>query len=64
MRVHDRPDVDPKSHNFCVACPTRYVTSGTTITYVVPVEPMMAAQPLRNPCWTGIGISFNGPGSD
>ena len=55
-----RPDVDPKYHNTCVECQTSYVEPGRTITYVIPIKPVIAAVPTQNPRRAGFGLSFNG----
>lgn len=59
-----RPDVDPKYRNFCVECQASFLKPGTTITYVIPLKPVLAARPIRNPRQTGYGISLNGPRFD
>lgn len=54
-----RPDVDPAYQNYCVECLPEYLPDDATITYLIPVEPVMARRPTPIQM-TGAGIAFNG----
>lgn len=55
-----RPDVDPKYRNFCVECQTSYMKEGSTLTYVIPVEPVRTPRPGRKVGFVGVGLAFSG----
>ena len=54
-----RPNVDPAYRNHCVQCLPEYVGDDATMTYVVPLEPVAAADavPLET---SGAGVAHNG----
>lgn len=54
-----RPDVDPAYQNHCVQCLPEYLPEDTSITYVIPLEPVEASQQGRTN-QSGSGIAFNG----
>lgn len=54
-----RPDVDPDLYNHCVECEITYLPDDFTITLVIPVEPVRAAEPVPLGR-TGAGLAFNG----
>jgi len=54
-----RPDVDPAYQNHCVQCLPEYLPEDTSITYVIPLEPVEAPEQGRTN-QSGSGIAFNG----
>lgn len=54
-----RPDVDPAYQNYCVQCLPEYMPADATLTYVIPLEPVPAAQPMPTHR-SGSGIAANG----
>ncbi len=59
-RAAARPDVDPKYQNHCVECQVSYVTTGTTLTYLIPLKPILVKQPAQRVGRGGVGVTFNG----
>ncbi len=55
-----RPDVDPRYRNHCVECRTSYMQPSATLTYVIPLESAIAANPGPRVVRVGVGLSFNG----
>lgn len=59
-----RPDVDPEYQNHCVQCLPEYMPEDSQVTYVIPLEPVMAAEPVSNRGGSGIasnGVRLDGP---
>jgi hypothetical protein len=54
-----RPDVDPKYRNYCVECQTSYLKEGSTMTYIIPVDPVRMSRPARIG-FSGVGLAFSG----
>ena len=54
-----RPDVDPKYYNHCVECQPSYMKKGSTLTYVIPVDPVRASRPERIG-FAGVGLALSG----
>ncbi len=54
-----RPDVAPEYQNHCVQCLPEYMPDDTSITYVIPLEPVLSDRPNRTN-QSGSGIAFNG----
>ena len=54
-----RPNVDPAYRNHCVQCLPEYMADDATMTYVIPFEPVPAAEavPLET---SGAGVAHNG----
>jgi len=54
-----RPDVDPAYENYCVQCLPEYLPADTTLTYVIPLDPVRTDRPgpVRG---VGAGIALNG----
>ena len=55
-----RPDVAEEYRNYCVECEVDYVEDGTTLTYVIPVQPFAAGTIASRVSRGGVGISFGG----
>lgn len=55
-----RPDVAEEFQNYCVECQVDYVEEGTTLTYVIPVQPVSASSIAPRVSSSGVGISFGG----
>lgn len=55
-----RPDVDPTYNNYCVECLTSYMDSLPTLTFVIPVSPVIAKASTNLSQATGVGLAFNG----
>ena len=60
-----RPDVDPTYQNHCVQCLPEYLPDDATLTYVIPLEPVLAdATSATNAGGSGIaanGVRLDGP---
>ena len=54
-----RPNVSPKYYNHCVECKVEHMEEGASITYVIPLEPVMRYRPEWK-LTSGIGVSFSG----
>ncbi|WP_341368005.1 YHYH protein [Yoonia sp. BS5-3] len=54
-----RPDVDPEYQNHCVQCLPEYMPDDASLTYVIPLEPVLSDTPARTN-QAGSGIAFNG----
>lgn len=55
-----RPDVDPKYRNYCVECQTSYMKEGSTMTYVIPIEPVRTPHPGGRIGFVGVGLAYSG----
>lgn len=55
-----RPDVAEEYRNYCVECEVSYVPAGTTLTYVIPVQPIAADAIADRVTGGGVGIAFSG----
>ena len=53
-----RPDVDEAYQNYCVQCLPEYLPEDTQITYVIPLDPVMADREEQTR--GGSGIAYNG----
>lgn len=54
-----RPDVDPDYQNHCVQCLPEYMPEDASVTYVIPLEPVMASTPVPT-MQSGAGVAYNG----
>lgn len=54
-----RPDVDPDYQNYCVQCLPEYLPEEASVTYVIPLEPVMADRPALTRD-SGAGLAWNG----
>ncbi|UOA32792.1 hypothetical protein DSM110093_02596 [Sulfitobacter sp. DSM 110093] len=54
-----RPDVAEEYQNYCVQCLPEYISDDTTLTYVIPLEPI-AADNAGETGRTGSGVAYNG----
>lgn len=54
-----RPDVDPEYQNSCVQCLPEYMPDDASMTYVIPIEPVMMDHPSRR-IMGGAGVAYNG----
>ena len=54
-----RPDVDPDYNNYCVQCLPEYLPEDKTITYVIPMTPVMMERPAPTNR-AGSGLAWNG----
>ena len=59
-RAAARPDVDPKYQNHCVECQVSYMPSDASMTYVIPIKPVVAPRPSRRVAFAGVGVAFSG----
>lgn len=59
-----RPNVDPDWNKYCVECQISYMEGPSTKTYVIPVEPVTAKNPVPVSDVSGIGIAFSGAHMD
>ncbi|WP_182911559.1 YHYH protein [Paracoccus sp. JM45] len=54
-----RPDVDPEYQNYCVQCLPEYLPDDASITYVIPMTPVMLDEPADT-TRQGSGLAYNG----
>lgn len=54
-----RPDVDPAYQNYCVQCLPETLPEEAVVTYVIPFEPVAAAE-VSNTGQNGSGVAYNG----
>lgn len=54
-----RPDVAEEFYNYCVECLPEYMPSDASISYTIPLVPLVAPQPSRTN-YVGSGIAING----
>ncbi|WP_378943054.1 YHYH protein [Paracoccus sp. R86501] len=54
-----RPDVDPEYQNYCVQCLPEYLPDDASVTYVIPMAPVMLDEPAQT-TRAGSGIAYNG----
>jgi hypothetical protein len=55
-----KPNVEEAYYNHCVECKLEYMTKSTERTYVLPVQPTIAATPKPVTDGFGTGVAFNG----
>ncbi|MEP4784415.1 MAG: YHYH protein [Erythrobacter sp.] len=55
-----RPDVAEEYQNHCVECEVSYLEEGTTMTYVIPLNPVKITNPADRVGRNGVGIGFAG----
>lgn len=53
-----RPDVDKDYQNYCVQCLPEYMPDDASLTYVIPLTPVMAESPGQTR--SGAGLAYNG----
>lgn len=54
-----RPDVDPAYQNNCVQCLPEYMPDDASMTYVIPLVPVMSDRPQPTRV-SGSGVAYNG----
>ncbi|MDO6584773.1 YHYH protein [Salipiger sp. 1_MG-2023] len=54
-----RPDVDPAYNNYCVQCLPEYLPEEASVTYVIPLRPVMLDEPADS-TRGGAGVAYNG----
>lgn len=55
-----RPDVGEEYENYCVECQTGFVEENLEVTYVIPLDPVMADSPAPLGRAAGAGLALNG----
>ncbi|PJI85758.1 YHYH protein [Yoonia maricola] len=54
-----RPDVAEEYQNYCVQCLPEYISEDSTLTYVIPLEPVASDRPTETRM-SGSGVAYNG----
>lgn len=55
-----RPDVDPAYRNYCVQCLPDYMSEDASVTYTIPLVPVLLTGSTQGTRDSGSGVAFNG----